>query len=179
MRCQKDVDARWTKKNDETHYGYKNHINPDQEHKLPDLRFVQSYKVTHAAVHDSQVFEELLDNAVDEHGEKRAVYADSAYRSQAREDQLAADNIPSQLCEKGARNHPLTDTQKASSTKKSKVRARVEHVVGAQAQMGGHLVRTIGLPRAAVKIGMMNLVYNRVRLVPWLRRDRIRVPVAA
>ncbi len=35
---QKDVDARWTKKNNENHYGYKNHINADQDHKL-----VQSY----------------------------------------------------------------------------------------------------------------------------------------
>ncbi len=35
---QKDVDARWTKKNNETHYGYKNHINADEANKL-----VQSY----------------------------------------------------------------------------------------------------------------------------------------
>jgi IS5 family transposase len=174
MRRQKDVDARWTKKNDEPHFGYKNHINADQEHKL-----VQNYKVTDAAVHDSQVFEELLDNAADDQGAKRTVYADSAYRSQEREDQLAADNIPSQICEKGARNHPLTETQKASNTTKSKVRARVEHVFGAQAQMGGHIVRTIGLQRAVVKIGMMNLVYNMVRLVQLFRRDRIRVPVTA
>ena len=52
---QKDLDARWTKKNNEKHYGYKNHINADQEHKL-----VQSYKITDASVHDSQVFTELL-----------------------------------------------------------------------------------------------------------------------
>lgn len=45
---QKDVDARLTKKNNETHYGYKNHINADEAHKL-----VQSYAVSDAAVHDS------------------------------------------------------------------------------------------------------------------------------
>jgi IS5 family transposase len=28
-RRQKDTEARWTKKNDEKHYGYKNHINAD------------------------------------------------------------------------------------------------------------------------------------------------------
>jgi IS5 family transposase len=55
--CQKDLDARWTKKNFVNHYGYKNHINADQEHKL-----VHSYKITDASVHDSQVFEELLDH---------------------------------------------------------------------------------------------------------------------
>jgi len=37
--------------------------------------------------------------------------------------------------------------------------------------MGGHIVRTIGLLRAQVKIGMMNLVYNKKRLGQLLRRD--------
>ncbi len=38
--------------------------------------------------------------------------------------------------------------------------------------MGGHSVRTIGLLlRARVKIGMLNLVYNRMRLGQLLRRD--------
>ena len=174
MLRQKDVEARWTKKNNERHYGYKNHINADQGHKL-----VHSYKVTDAAVHDSQVFEALLDQAADKNDKKRAVYADSAYCSKLQEEKLATDNITSQICEKGARNHPLTEEQKASNKNKSKVRARVEHVFGAQAQMGGHIVRTIGLLRAEVKIGMMNLVYNMVRLGQLLRRDRRGAPAVA
>ena len=174
MLRQKDMDARWTKKNEEKHYGYKNHVNADQAHKL-----VQSYAVTDAAVHDSQVFEALLDQTVDEDGHKRALYADSAYRSQEKEAKLAADKITSRICEKGARNHPLTEEQKASNKEKSKVRARVEHVFGAQAQMGGHIVRTIGRLAAQVKIGMMNLVYNMVRLGQLLRRDRRGAPAVA
>jgi transposase, IS5 family len=163
---QKDVDARWTKKNDEKHYGYKNHINADEGHKL-----VQDYVVTDAAVHDSQVFAELLDQTPGPDGKKRTAYADSAYRSQERERQLAEAGIESQICEKGTRGHPLTDAQKQSNRSKSKVRARVEHIFGAQAAMGGHSVRTIGLQRARVKIGMMNLVYNMQRLVQLIRRD--------
>jgi transposase, IS5 family len=163
---QKDTEARWTKKNEENHYGYKNHINADAGHKL-----IHDYEVTDAAVHDSQVFEELLDHTPGEDGEKRAVYADSAYRSQAHEETLAEENIESQVCEKGTRGHPLTEEQKRSNRSKSKVRARVEHVFGAQAAMGGHWVRTIGLKRAQVKIGMMNLVYNMTRLVQLLKRD--------
>lgn len=174
QRRQKDVDARWTKKNNETHYGYKNHINADEAHKL-----IQAYAVTNAAVHDSQVFEELLDQDLGEDGAKRAVYADSAYRSKEQEAQLAEQHIPSQVCEKGSRGHPLTDEQKESNRIKSTVRARVEHVFGAQAQMGGHIVRTIGLARARVKIGMMNLVYNMRRLVQLLRRDRRGAPAMA
>ncbi len=171
MLRQKDVDARGAKKHNETHYGYKNHINTDQNHKL-----VQAYAVTYAAVHDSQVFDDLLDQSVDDNDEKRPVYADSAYRSQEREAQLATDHLASQICEKGARNHPLTDAQKASNRMKSTVRARVEHVFGAQAQIGGHIVRTIGILRATVKIGLMNMVYNIVRLTQLIRRDKRDAP---
>ncbi len=171
---QKDVDARWTKKNHESHYGYKNHVNADQANKL-----IQHYAVTDAAVHDSQVFDVLLDHTLQQDGGKRAVYADSAYRSEEKETQLAAAGIPSEICEKGARNHPLTEMQKAMNQAKSKVRARVEHVFGAQAHMGGHIVRTIGLLRARLKIGMMNLVYNMVRLGQLLKRDRRGAPAVA
>ena len=55
-RCQKDTDARWTKKHGKSHYGYKNHVNIDRRHKL-----VRRYQVTDAAVHDSQVIEDVLD----------------------------------------------------------------------------------------------------------------------
>jgi IS5 family transposase len=165
-RRQKDTEARWTKKNDEKHYGYKNHINADEGNKL-----IQSYAVTHAAIHDSQVFDGLLDHAADADGNKRAVYADSAYRSEAQEQRLADAEITSQICEKGTRGKPLTEGQKQSNRTKSKVRSRVEHVFGAQAAMGGHLVRTIGLERAKVKIGLMNLVYNMKRLVQLIKRD--------
>jgi len=37
--------------------------------------------------------------------------------------------------------------------------------------MGGHVVRTIGLQRAIVKIGLMNLVYNMKRLIQLIKRD--------
>src|SRR5262249_19955724 len=46
---QKDKDARWTKKNDESFYGYKNHLGVDKAHKL-----IRKWDATHAAVHDSQ-----------------------------------------------------------------------------------------------------------------------------
>jgi IS5 family transposase len=156
---QKDTDARWVKKNNEHYYGYKNHINANQTNKL-----VQSFAVSNAAVHDSQVFEELLDQTIDTEGKKRPIYADSAYRSKDQEESLADKGFESQIHEKGTRCHPLTDEQKASNRIKSKTRARVEHVFGAQHAMGGHIVRTIGIARARAKIGMMNLVYNMRRL---------------
>jgi IS5 family transposase len=164
--AQKDTQARWAKKNNDTHYGYKNHINADEKNKL-----IQSYAVTDAAVHDSAVLEELLDHRLDECGDKRPVYADSAYRSADKQAALNEAQIESQIHEKGVRGKPLTEEQKAANRIKSKTRARVEHVFGSQAQMGGHIVRTIGKLRAAVKIGMMNLVYNMRRLGQLIARD--------
>jgi transposase, IS5 family len=158
--AQKDTDARWTKKNEQVHYGYKNHVNVDQDTKL-----IECFEVTSASVHDSQVFDQLVDASPDEQGQTRAVYADSAYRSAERESDLEAAGIESQICEKGTRGTPLSEEQKRSNRKKSKVRARVEHVFGQQAHMGGHFVRTIGMARARAKITMMNLVYNMVRLM--------------
>jgi hypothetical protein len=45
-------------------------------------------------------------------------------------------------------------------------RVCIEHVFGAQqTSPGGRIVRTIGIARAKVKIGLQNLVYNIRRLV--------------
>ena len=46
------------------------------------------------------------------------------------------------------------------------MRVRVEHIFGAQNNdMGGTLVRSIGLVRAKARIGLKNLTYNMRRLV--------------
>lgn len=166
---QKDIEARWVTKNKERHFGYKNHVNADQATKL-----VQSYSVSHAAVHDSNLFERLLDQTATPDGNKRPVYADSAYRSKECEERLLADRIESHIHEKGHRGCPLTDEQKASNRIKSRTRARVEHIFGAQSAMGIHIVRTIGMARAKVKIGMMNLVYNMMRCIQLIKRDAIK-----
>lgn len=52
---QKDTDARWTKKNNETHYGYKDHVKVDADSKM-----ILDYAVTPANVHDSNEFEDFL-----------------------------------------------------------------------------------------------------------------------
>lgn len=66
-----------------------------------------------------------------------------------------------------------TAEQKASNTEKSRIRSRVEHIFGAQAHMGQHFIRTIGILRASLKIGMMNLAYNMIRLGQLIKRDGI------
>ena len=142
-----------------------------QEWRQTPNKLIQNFAVSNAAVHDSQIFEELLDQTIDPKGKKRPIYADSAYRSKDQEESLSDNGFESQIHEKGTRCHPLTDAQKASNRTKSKTRARVEHVFGAQHAMGGHIIRTIGIARVRAKIGMMNLVYNMKRLVQLVKRD--------
>lgn len=154
---QRDVDAHWTKKNNVSHFGYKNHINIDAKYG-----FIRCYTVTDAACHDSQAISEILD--VDNEGKK--VWADSAYRSALIESILILLNWKSQIHERGYRNHPLTEKQKQTNRDKSKTRAKVEHVFGSFVnEMGGKLLRTIGFERAIGNLGIRNLTYNLKRYV--------------
>src|SRR5262245_13253759 len=159
--AQKDKDARWTKKNEESFYGYKNHVSVDRKHKI-----IRRYAETDASVHESQKLEEILDKS--KHSNE--VWADSAYRSAETQAKLKEKGYRSRIHRRGARNHPLSERQKAANTTRSRVRARVEHVFGDQENgMGGIFVRTIGMARAAGKIGMRSLVYSMRRFV-WLER---------
>jgi IS5 family transposase len=87
-KSQKDTDARWTQKNGQNQYGYKNHIDLDVKHKL-----IHSYEVTPASVHENQVFDTLLD----EDNSSRDVWADSAYRSEKKLSQLKRRNLREHL----------------------------------------------------------------------------------
>jgi len=152
---QKDVDARWTKKNNATYYGYKNHIKSDTKTKL-----IEEFEVTSASVHDSQAIESLLT----EKDEGQDLYADSAYTGEEQEKVYEQKKVVNKVHEKGCRNKPLTEGQKMSNKEKSKTRVRVEHIFGfVENSMHGSFVRTIGIVRAKAKIGMMNLTYNICR----------------
>ena len=146
--AQKDTNARWTKKNDETHYGYKDHVKVDADSKI-----ITDYATTSANVHDSNEFTDFLNE------EDQIVYADSAYVGKE-----IPDHVENRVCEKGYRNNPLTDEQKANNRKKSKTRCRIEHVFGFMTgSMHGITLRSIGIKRAEFNIGMTNLVYNICR----------------
>ncbi len=149
---QKDTEARWTKKNGQNYYGYKNHIDVDVKHKL-----IRSYEVTSASVHDSQVFEGLLD----EDNRSRDVWVDSAYRSEEKLRELKQREYREHLQRKGCKHKKLTDREAQGNRTRSRIRSRVEHVFGVQAKRAGRLiVRAIGLVRVKVKVGLRNLAYN-------------------
>lgn len=155
---QKDTAARWSTKGGEDYFGYKNHVKADSKTKI-----ITDYRVTPANVHDSEVMEELLDKKEDS---GQPLYADSAYRSEEIEKICEKKNIESCIHEKGYRNHPLTKRQQQRNRKKSKIRARVEHIFGFMSNsMHEMYLYYRSFIRNQAAIGLMNITYNLFRLV--------------
>lgn len=153
--AQKDTDALWTKKNNVSYFGYKNHVKQDSGSKL-----ITKYTVTDASVHDSQQTEPLLE----EKDKGEPFYADSAYTGPKQEQAIASNEMENQVCEKGAKNRPLTEEQKENNRIKSKVRSRVEHIFGfMEMSMNGMYLYSIGIKRITAIVGLMNLTYNMFR----------------
>ena len=149
---QKDCDARWAKKNNETHYGYKNHAKVDAKSKL-----VVDYASTAANVHDTKVFEQLVDE------QDEAVFADSAYLSESNREHLLDKDCQDFIMLKASRGHPLSESDQVTNKLRSRIRVRCEHVFGRMTQMAMDRLRSIGSVRANQHIGLSNLVYNMDR----------------
>ena len=163
QRSHRDEDARWTKKRNVSHFGYKTNVCVDVASK-----FIRNFCVCPANEHDSRHFVELLDPK----SRSRKVYADSTYVGKTHEDQLTAMEFSPQICERSYRNQPLTKTQKNRNRKKSHTRIRVEHVFGQMSQFcrGRRTIHVIGLARVNVKQAFACLGYNFMRYVQLKRR---------
>jgi IS5 family transposase len=178
----KDTDARWTVKRGrvkkkpgpalESHgqltegllipaFGYKSHINTDRRYRL-----IRMFQVTHAAAHDGTRLPDLLNpEAFDSR-----VWADTAYRSKANETALQAAGRRSMIHFKKPKDRPMSGPHRRANRARSAIRSAIEHVFAEQKQRMKLFIRTVGLARATVKIGMTNLAYNMKRLV-WLERQ--------
>ena len=166
---QKDLDARWTKKNDQVFYGYKDHVKVDEKSKL-----IIGYEVTDASVHDSQPLEDLLSKK----DKNQPLYADSAYTGEEQEKVIKKVGMINRVHEKGYKNRPLTKKQQKSNRKKSKFRARVEHVFGfMEMSMKKMYIHSIGIVRATGIIGLMNLTYNLIRSIQVRKVSGISVSI--
>jgi IS5 family transposase len=178
----KDIEARWTVKRGqvkkkpgpalERHgqltegllipvFGYKSHINTDRRYQL-----IRRFWVTHAAAHDGARLPDLLNRKAFD----SRVWADTAYRSKANEAALEAAGYRSMIHFKKPKDRPMPGPHRRANRARSAVRSAIEHVFAEQKQRMKLFVRTIGLARATVKIGMANIAYNMKRLV-WLEQQ--------
>ena len=152
---QKDLDARWTKKNGVSHYGYKNSISIDAIYGL-----IRRHVLPPANLHDSQMLPALLDGK----NADAMVWADSAYQSKRVDSFLKEAGYESRIQEKGSRHHPLDTAAKERNREVSRTRSKVEHVFGQMEMvMGGKLTRCIGLARVQAWWCLRNLVFNFLR----------------
>ena len=171
--AQKDRDARWTvkwskaKPSDDGSprvdlavpaFGYKNHIGIDRRHGL-----IRTWVATDAARHDGAQLPNLISRA----NTGSEVFADTAYRSKANEKLLSGQRLVSRIHRRKPKGKPMPRNVARANGAKSRVRSAVEHVFARQKGPMGLVVRTIGIARATVKIGLANIAYNMKRAV-WL-----------
>ncbi len=170
--AQKDRDARWTVKYSKAKpredgslppvdlaipaFGYKNHVSIDRGFGL-----IRKWTATHAAAHDGARLEDVLDRT----NTASDVWADTAYRSAKNEAMLARRGFVSRIHRKKPQGKPMPERMRIANAQKSKVRSAVEHVFALQKGPMGLVLRTIGIARARVKIGLANLAYNMRRFV--------------
>ena len=153
---QTDTDARWAKKGEEVHNGYKDHIVVDAESKL-----IIAHEVTAANVHDSQKLSDVVPDGTEK------VYDDAGYVGEEVDRKLRekCPKVEHFTSAKAQKNKPLTKGQKEYNRQMvARVRARVEHVFGRMTYcMGGLTVRTIGIARAKCQIALRDFAYNIMR----------------
>ncbi|WP_126174557.1 IS5 family transposase [Altericroceibacterium xinjiangense] len=176
---QKDRDARWTlnysraKVKEGTDprafkpvdlaipmFGYKSHIGVDRTHGL-----IRTWDASAANAHDGA----RLSVLVSRENTASGVWADTAYRSKKNEAFLAKGLFTSHIHQKKPLKKPMPERTARANARRSAVRSAVEHVFAGQKHRMGLFIRTIGIDRARIKIGMTNLAYNFQRLV-WLER---------
>ena len=169
---QKDRDGRWTVKYTKAKprqdgslpavdlaiplFGYQNHISIDR-----GFGFIRKWSASNAATYAGRLRYGLLDKSNTASG----VWADTAYRSKANETFIARNGFVSHVHRKKPKGKAMPEAVRRTNNAKSKVRARVEHVFAEQKDRMDLFIRTIGLARAPIKIGMTNLVYNMKRLI--------------
>jgi IS5 family transposase len=171
--AHKDRDARWTVKFSKAKakpdgsvapvdiaiptFGYQSHVSIDREYGL-----IRRWDATDAAAYEGA---RLREGLLDKTNTASAVWADTAYRSKANEEFLEKNGFVSRIHRKKPPGRTMPETTRRANALKSKVRSGVEHVFAVQKDKMDLFVRTIGIARATVKIGMANMVYNMRRLV--------------
>jgi transposase, IS5 family len=174
---QKDREARWTVKFTKAKpkedgsmpaldlaipvFGYQSHISIDR-----GFGFIRKWAATDAAAYEGA---RLREGLLDKTNTASGVWADTAYRSATNVMFMEKNGFVSHIHRKKPKGRPMPDAIRRANAAKSKIRAHVEHVFAQEKGRMGLFIRTIGIARARVKIGMANLVYNFKRLL-FLRR---------
>ena len=171
--AQKDRDARWVVKFSKAKanpqnphakrvdiaiptFGYKDHISIDKGHG-----FIREWEVTDASRYDGYE----LENLIDPDNTASDIWADTAYGSKANRKMLEKRGLKADIHTRKPKGKPMSERATKANSRRSKIRAFVEHPF---AHLKGPMrlfIRTIGIDRATTKIGMANLTYNFRRYI--------------
>jgi len=137
-------------------YGYKAHVGVDEGSGL-----IRSVITTPANVNDTTPADDLI------RGDEKAVWADAAYHTHAREARLKAQGIKPRLMRRPNKHHPkLPARLKRLNHLISRRRAAVETTFATwKRRMGLSHIRYIGLTKAAAQITLAAMAFNLRRWV--------------
>lgn len=138
---KRDPEMHQTRKGKQWYFGMKLHIGVDCRTGL-----AHSAVVTAANVHDKHPLPHLL------HGDEERVYGDSAYASQKDLITGKAPKAKDFTNKRVRKGEEVDEVQRRKNRKKSRVRARVEHVLGVVKKLWGFTkVRYRGLQKNATR----------------------------
>ena len=112
-----DADASYTRKCNQSFYGYKAHVSSDGEHHL-----IRAALISTARAYEGEVFARIAP------ADTAAIYADKAYDTKANHAWLQARGIRSGIARKGAHHIQLTEADREDNRRKSRVRANIERI---------------------------------------------------
>ena len=159
----RDKEMRSTRKGNQYYFGMKAHVGTDTDRGL-----AHDVVVTDAAVHDSQVMDELV------HGKETALYGDKAYSSNQKKQEYEARGIKWRVNLRGCRWRQLTEAEVATNHEQSQTRAKVEHIFRVVKHLWGYTkVRYKGLYKNAVQVFTLFTLANLYLVRRELKATRV------
>ena len=107
----------------------------------------------------------LREGLLDKTDTASVVWADTAYRPAVNEEFMAKNGFVSHVHRKKPKGRAISEPVRRANNAKSKIRSHIEHVFAEQKDRMELFIRTIGIARARMKIGLANLVYNFKRFI--------------
>ena len=125
IKFHRDLDSNWTIKNDEPHYGLKEHTSTDTNHG-----FVLSTKMTPVSVSDTNYLPYCTVYSRHTKQQISKVFADKGYSGKPNRDFLALNHIDDGIMRKNTTTAKLTNFEIKRNKEISKVRYIVEQYFG-------------------------------------------------
>jgi len=158
-----DADASYTRKYNQSFYGYKAHVSSDGEHQL-----IRTAVISTASQYDGEVLTEIAP------ADTGVIYADKAYDTKANQAWLRARGIRNGILKKEAHHIQLTAEDRKQNHEKGLVRRQIERIF-AHLKKWQHYrrVRYLGLAKNQLELTLKAVAYNLKRLAGILVTRRV------